>query len=58
MDAITKSDRLVNEIKQRAWLFALDNLIAPTERDRLMIENAMLIGASIASELELEDHAQ
>jgi hypothetical protein len=46
------NDAIIREIKQRARLFADDNLIDPDPRDYLMIENAMLIGSSIA----LENH--
>lgn len=41
---------LTPEIKARAKFFAEDNLDFPTLRDYLVIENAMLIGASIALE--------
>jgi hypothetical protein len=49
------NDAIIQEIKQRARLFADDNLINPDQRDYLMIENAMLVGATIAMSISLDD---
>jgi hypothetical protein len=48
-----RSERIVSEIKSRAAVFVLDNFVAPTPADFILIENAMLIGSSIALESEL-----
>jgi len=51
MDATDqKHQDIVMEIKKRAMMFVLDNILDPDPRDILMIENAMLIGASVAFE--------
>lgn len=46
------NDKVIEEIKKRAQVFAQDNLKMPTEFEVLMIENAMLVGASIVFEAE------
>lgn len=46
------NERIIIEIKRRAALFCADNFTVPTPEDLLVIENAMLIGASIAFENE------
>ncbi len=43
---------IIQEIKKRAVVFTDDNVKNPTPFDYLMIENAMLIGASIEREAE------
>jgi hypothetical protein len=48
------SEAVSNEIEARAEQFVQDNLINPDQRDRLMVRNAMLIGASIALEKHVE----
>jgi hypothetical protein len=54
MEVHEESDLLIQEIKRRARLFAFDNLSFPSDRDILMIENAMLIGATIDNEVRTE----
>jgi hypothetical protein len=44
------NDAIIQEIKRRARVYAEDNLRFPDSRDYLMIENAMLIGASVVLE--------
>lgn len=53
MNVALYSEQTILTIKARAKEYALDNLIAPTSRDFLMIENAMRIGASVALEQEI-----
>ncbi len=43
-------DEVIKEIKERARLFVYDNFANPTVSDFLIVESAMLIGASIAIE--------
>jgi hypothetical protein len=45
-----ETEALMAEIKKRAMVFALDNFHVPTERDILLVINAMTVGASIAIE--------
>jgi hypothetical protein len=52
------NDAIGQEIKQRARLFVDDNLIDPDPRDYLMIENAMLIGASIAMTVATDEEVK
>lgn len=55
MDVAAQSERLISEIKRRAALFCTDNFTRPTPSDLLIIENAMLIGASISNEVATAD---
>lgn len=48
-------DTITDQVKERALTFAKDNLFVFDSRDLLMIENAMLIGASIALQSQLEN---
>ena len=48
-------DTITAQVKERALTFAKDNLFVFDSRDLLMIENAMLIGASIALQSQLEN---
>jgi hypothetical protein len=41
-------------IKERAEVYVDDNITNPTNMDYLLIENAMLIGANIVYEAQLE----
>ena len=43
---------LMEEIKRRARVFAEDNFHHHQQRDCLVIENAMLVGANVALEIE------
>jgi hypothetical protein len=45
-----QAEWVVAEIKRRAQLLVHDNFAVPTEKNYLMIESAMLIGASIVHE--------
>jgi hypothetical protein len=47
-------DETIKTVKERARLFVLDNFSEPTRSDFLIIETAVLIGVSIA--LEMEGH--
>ena len=49
-----KSDELIQRIKEQAVLFCADNYRFVTASDLLVIENAMLIGATIKGEVSLE----
>ena len=49
-----QSEEVTRRIKQRATLFVIDNLRNPTPMDFVMIENAMMIGALIHGEVEME----
>ncbi len=55
MDMVEKSEELKRRVKQRAALFCADNYRFTTAQDLLVIENAMLIGALIIGELEMEE---
>lgn len=45
-----QDDALIAAIKLRATLFVRDNFENPGPREQLLIENAMLVGASVAFE--------
>ena len=47
-----ESEEIFTAIKQRSKLFTDDNLFHPTPSDYLIIESAMMIGASIALEIQ------
>ena len=47
-----ESEEIVTAIKQRAKLFTDDNLSHPTPCDYLILESAMMIGASIVLEIQ------
>lgn len=55
MDMVQKTEELKRRIKQRATLFCMDNYRFTTAQDLIIIENAMLIGALVVGELEMED---
>jgi hypothetical protein len=57
MDMVEKSEELRRRVKERAALFCDDNYRFITPQDLLIIENAMLIGALIVGELEMEELA-
>jgi hypothetical protein len=48
------SDPIITRIAERARLFVEDNFTNPTPSDYLIIQNAMLIGSSIAFEIQAE----
>lgn len=54
MDMIEQQAELIRRVKQQAQLFVLDNMRYPTAADILIIESAMMVGAGIASLMELE----
>lgn len=45
----------IAEVKRRAHLFVIDNFSNPILSDFLVVENAMLIGASIALETQARE---
>ena len=49
-----EEDQLIALIKTKAAEFAADNLDNPTQRDLLIIEQAMLIGAGLIIQQNLE----
>ena len=51
---IDESAELVSRIKERAAQFCADNYRFVTNSDLLVIENAMMIGASVRLQLEQE----
>lgn len=55
MDIVEFSEKITAEIRRRAQLYVDDNLKNPTPSDYLIIQNAMLIGASIMLEQEAKD---
>jgi hypothetical protein len=55
MDMVEKSEELTRRIKERAASFCADNYRFTTAQDLLIIEQAMIIGALIAGELEMEE---
>jgi hypothetical protein len=54
LDYIAATEELQRRIKERARLFVIDNLRNPTASDFLYTENAMMIGASIQTEVQME----
>jgi hypothetical protein len=49
------TEKMLAEIKAKAQQFVADNYEEPTPRDYLLIENAMLIGASTVYVFETEE---
>ena len=54
-DIMPHDENLIKTIKERAKLFVTDNFTNPSKSDLLIIEQAMLIGASIAIENDAEE---
>ena len=55
MNITTKqSEEITRRIKERAALFVFDNFRRPSRSDILVIESAMMMGASIAHEMEMD----
>jgi hypothetical protein len=44
------TEEIIQKTKKRAFLFCIDNYTSFTPQELLLIETAMLIGASIAEE--------
>jgi hypothetical protein len=44
------TEEMMSELKSRSRVFVEDNIVNPTPMDYLIIENAFLLGASIAFE--------
>lgn len=51
---IGKAEELIRRIKEQAQLFVIDNIPNPSKLDFIIIENAMLVGATIKGVLETE----
>ena len=49
------NDEIIARIKERAATFVKDNYVNPLPQEYLIVENAMLIGASIVFEVEAEE---
>ena len=49
-----KAARLVALVEQRSRVLVNDNIRCPSESDYLLVKSAMLIGAGIANEVEVE----
>ena len=49
-----KTEELIRRIKEQAQVFVLDNIPNPRKVDFLIIENAMLVGATIKGVMETE----
>lgn len=47
-------DQLIVEIKNSAKTFTEDNILFPLEQDYIIIESAMLLGASIVIRLDIK----
>lgn len=48
-------DQLIVEIKNSAKTFIKDNILFPTEQDYIIIESAMLLGASIVVRFNMKN---
>lgn len=51
----TTGDPITDEVKRRAVLFVDDNFTNPTPSDYLIIQTAMMVGASIALEKNVDE---
>lgn len=51
----TEHDQLIVEIKNSAKTFTEDNILFPTEQDYIIIESAMLLGASIVVRFDIKN---
>lgn len=55
MDLPVVSEQIINQIESRAMEYSLDVYGTPNEATILSVKTAMLIGASIALQVNMED---
>ena len=55
MAPVERHDEFMKRLRERAMLYVMDNINYPTEQDIIYTINAMLIGASIKVEIDLEE---
>ena len=51
---VEETEELLRRIEQRSIMFVIDNIENPTPSDFVFVKNAMLIGATIKGEVQME----
>jgi hypothetical protein len=51
---VEETDELLRRIEQRSIMYVIDNIDDPTPSDFIFVKNAMLIGATIKGEVQME----